>query len=245
LIVPEFRHHAGVQERPRPRLCQCSTRLVILLGAPGSGKGTQAKRIAGQYRFRQLSTGDMLRDNLSRPTELARKAKAFMDRGELVPDDIVLGMVQERLAQSERAGGFVLDGFPRTVQQAQTLETLCRSYESRSTIVLNFVVPPELLVARLTNRRICTMNGHIYNLIDRPPIHPGICDADGSELIRRPDDNEDVIRVRLRAYERQTVPLIDHYSAQGMLHEIEAMGDPEMVTTNIARVLDNSANAKG
>jgi adenylate kinase len=213
-------------------------RTVILLGPPGAGKGTQAQRIAGQYGLKHLSTGDMLRDNLHRETELAKKARPLINRGELVPDDIVLGMVQERIAQPDCKNGFILDGFPRTLRQAHGLEEICSPYKSRATTVLNFVVQPELLVRRLMNRRICKKSGHIYNLIDHPPIHHGICDIDGSELEQRSDDTEAVVRERIYLYEHHTRPLIDYYSAQGLLHEVEAMCDPDAVTGNILKVLN-------
>jgi adenylate kinase len=218
--------------------------MVILLGPPGAGKGTQAQRIARKYGLQHLSTGDMLRDNIHRDTELARKAKPLIERGELVPDSIVLGMVQERIAHSDCANGFILDGFPRTLAQARGLEGICRLYRSRSTTVVNVVVQPELLVRRLTNRRICRKNGHIYNLVDRSPLQPGICDADGSELMQRPDDNETVIRERFQTYERHTRPLIDFYSGQGLLREVEGVGDPDAVMANIVNVLDKEGPTK-
>jgi adenylate kinase len=218
--------------------------MVILLGPPGAGKGTQAQRIAGQFGLQHLSTGDMLRDNIRRDTELVRKAKPLINRGELVPDEIVLGMVQERIAQSDCVNGFILDGFPRTLSQAHGLEGICRLYRSRSTTVVNLVVRPELVVRRLTNRRICKMSGHIYSLVDSPPIHPGICDVDGSELVQRPDDAEAVIRERIQTYECHTRPLIDYYSARGLLYAVEGVGDPEAVMANIMEILDKEDPTK-
>jgi adenylate kinase len=238
----DFHHQRSAQARPEA-LWYC-THLVILLGPPGAGKGTQARRIAGQYGLQHLSTGDMLRDHLHRDTDLARKAKPLINRGELVPDNIVLGMVQERIAQSDCENGFILDGFPRTLPQAQGLEGICRLYKSRSITVLNIAMQPELLVRRLANRRICKMNGHIYNQVDRPPIHPGICDADGSELIQRPDDTEAVIRERIHTYERHTRPLLNYYSARDLLYEVEGAGDPDAVMANIKKVLDREAPTK-
>jgi adenylate kinase len=213
-------------------------RVVILLGPPGAGKGTQARRIAGQYGLRHLSTGDMLRDNVHRDTELARKAKLLINRGHLVSDDIVLDMVQDRIAQSDCENGVVLDGFPRTLPQAEGLEEICRLYKSKSTAVLNMAVQPELLISRLVNRRICKRSGHIYSLVDRPPIRPGICDIDGSDLMQRPDDTEAVIRERIQTYDHHIHPVIDYYSAQGLLCKVEAMGDPDAVMANIMKVLD-------
>jgi adenylate kinase len=215
----------------------CS-RMVILLGPPGAGKGTQAQRIAGQYGLQHLSTGDMLRDNIHRDTELGRKARAFISRGELVPDDVVLRMVRDRIAHSDCMNGFILDGFPRSLAQAHGLDGICRLYKSRSTTVLNMMVQPDLLVRRLTNRRICEMSGHIYNLVDHSPVQPGICDVDGSELIQRPDDTEEVIRERIHTYECHTRPLIEYYSARGLLHDVAGMASPDAVTADIMQVLD-------
>ncbi|MBZ5660683.1 MAG: adenylate kinase [Acidobacteriia bacterium] len=218
--------------------------MVILLGPPGAGKGTQAQRIAGQFGLQHLSTGDMLRDNIRRNTELANKAKPIIERGELVPDQIILGMVQDCIAQSNCGNGFILDGFPRTLPQARGLEGIIRYYKSRSTTVVNIAVQPEFLIRRLTNRRICKMHGHIYSLVDRPPIHEGICDVDGSELIQRPDDNEAVIRERIHTYECHTRPLIDYYSARGLLREVQGVGEPDAVMANIMKILDKDAPAK-
>jgi adenylate kinase len=219
-------------------------RIVILLGAPGVGKGTQAQRIAEQYGLQHVSTGDVLRDNVHGGTELGRKAKPIIDRGELVPDDIVLAMVQARVAQADCKSGLILDGFPRTLRQAKGLEGIDRLYKSRSTTVLNIVAQPELLIRRMTNRRICKMSGHIYNLVNRPPMRPNICDADGSELMQRPDDTDAVIRERIRTYECHARPLIDYYSAQGLLHEVQGAADPDAVRANIMKVLDREGPTK-
>jgi len=216
---------------------QCA-RMVVLLGPPGAGKGTQAQRIAAQYGLQHLSTGDMLRDNIQRDTDLARRAKLLINRGDLVSDEIVLGMVQDRIAQTDCENGFVLDGFPRTLPQALGLEGICRLYKSKSITVLNMVTEPERLIRRLANRRICQTSGHIYSLVDRPPIRPGFCDIDGSELVQRPDDTESVIRERIRTYERNIHPVIDYYSSRGLLYEVDAAGDPDAVTANILKVLE-------
>jgi adenylate kinase len=219
-------------------------RIVILLGPPGAGKGTQAQRIAVQYGLPHLSTGDMLRDNIRRDTELARTAKPFIDRGELVPDEIVLGMVRDRIAQADCRNGFILDGFPRTLRQARGLERICPLYKFKSTTVLNVSVQREAVIRRLTNRRICKMGGHIYSLADRPPIQPGVCDVDGSELVQRPDDAEEVIRERLHTYECETRPLIEYYSARGLLSHVEGMGELDAVTASIKKVLDREGAAQ-
>ena len=154
-------------------------------GPSGAGKGTQAQRIAQRYQLPHLSTGDMFRDNIRRDTELGRKAKPLMERGELVPDEIVLSMVEDRIAQPDCENGFVFDGFPRTLAQADDLERICQQHKFGATVVLHMVVQPDLLMRRLTGRRICKNGGHIYNIYDRPPKREGICDQDGSELIHR------------------------------------------------------------
>jgi adenylate kinase len=215
-------------------------RAVILLGPPGAGKGTQAQRIAQRYHLPHLSTGDMFRDNIQRDTPLGRKAKPLMERGELVPDEIVLGMVADRINQPDCAKGFVFDGFPRTLQQANDLESICKQHHLGCTIVLHMVVDPGLLMRRLTGRRICKGGGHIYNIYERPPKREGICDIDGSELIHRPDDSEGVIGERLAAYDRQTQPLVKYYTSRGLLSPVDAMADADTVTESIAGILDGA-----
>ena len=211
---------------------------VILLGPPGAGKGTQAQRIAQRYHLPHLSTGDMFRDHIQRGTELGRKAKPLLEHGELVPDEIVLGMVESRIGQPDCAKGFVFDGFPRTLRQADELERICKQHNLGCTVVVHMIVNPDLLMRRLTGRRICKAGGHIYNIYDRPPKQEGVCDVDGSELIHRPDDSEAVIGERLAAYDRQTRPLVEYYKVRKQLTPVDAMAVADVVTESIARVLN-------
>jgi len=219
-------------------------RAVILLGPPGAGKGTQAQRIAQRYQLPHLSTGDMFRDHIHRGTELGRKAKPLMERGELVPDEIVLGMVEDRINQPDCANGFVFDGFPRTIRQADELERICKKNKLRYTVVLHMVVDHGALMRRLTGRRICKGAGHIYNVYERPPKTEGICDIDGSELIHRHDDTEGVIGERLAAYDKQTQPLVEYYTVRKMLSPINGMADADAVTKEIEKILDRAKAAK-
>ena len=217
---------------------------LILLGAPGAGKGTQAKLIMQRYGVPQISTGDILRDNVGRGTELGKKAKAFMDKGELVPDELVCDMVADRLRQADCEQGFILDGFPRTVGQAEWLARLLKSefFEKRCglpPVVVNFRVGYNQLLRRLTGRRTCPTCGRIYNVYSQPPRVADTCDVDGSKLVTRKDDSEEVIAERLKAYERQTLPLIDYYRRQGRLREIDADGPPEQVTAEAFRAIED------
>jgi len=231
-------------ERGAVGVLQGLGRAVILLGPPGAGKGTQAQRIAQRYHLPHLSTGDMFRDHIRRETVLGRQAKPLLERGELVPDEIVVGMVADRINQPDCANGFVFDGFPRTLQQADELENICKQHHLGCTIVLHMVVNPALLMRRLTGRRICKAGGHIYNVYERPPKREGICDVDGSELIHRPDDSEAVIAERLAAYDRQTQPLVKYYTVRGLLTPVDAMADADSVTESIAGILDGAKASK-
>jgi adenylate kinase len=212
-------------------------RAVIFLGPPGAGKGTQAKQIAGSYGVPHLSTGDMFREHVSRGTPLGLRAKPIMERGELVPDDLVLSMVEDRISRPDTADGFILDGFPRTVPQAEKLDEILRRRFHTEPLVVHFVVDKNQLMRRLTGRRVCGIGGEIYNIYDHPPKVPGRCDRDGGELTQRPDDREEVIAERLAAYERQTRPLVDYYRQQGVLKDVDGMAAPEAVTKNVLGLL--------
>jgi adenylate kinase len=212
-------------------------RAVIFLGPPGAGKGTQARQIADSYGVPHLSTGDMFREHVSRRTPLGLRAKPIMERGELVPDDLVLSMVEERISRPDCSDGFILDGFPRTLPQAEKLdEILGRRFKS-DPLVVHFVVDRDQLMRRLTGRRTCAIGGEIYNIYDHSPKVPGRCDRDGGELVQRPDDREEVIGERLAAYERQTRPLVDHYRQRGVLKDVDGMAAPAAVTKNVLELL--------
>ena len=212
-------------------------RAVIFLGPPGAGKGTQARQIAESYGAPHLSTGDMFREHVSRGTPLGLRAKPIMERGELVPDDLVLSMVEERISRPDCNDGFILDGFPRTLPQAQKLDEILRRRFKTDPLVVHFVVDQNQLMRRLTGRRTCAIGGEIYNIYDHPPKVPGRCDRDGGELVQRPDDREEVIRERLGAYERQTRPLVDYYRGRGVLKDIDGMAAPATVTKNVLELL--------
>jgi adenylate kinase len=208
----------ALEERPVAKL----DRAVIFLGPPGSGKGTQAKELAKAYGIPHLSTGDMLREHVSKGTTVGLKAKPIMARGELVPDSLVLKMVAERIERPDCSHGFVFDGFPRTVTQAKYLGELLKQHGFKQPFVLHMVIGTSVLMRRLTGRRTCKVGGEIYNIYDRPPKVEGICDKDGGELLQRPDDREEVIRERLHAYEKQTAPLVQYYRRLGLLYDIDA-----------------------
>lgn len=208
-------------------------RPVIFLGPPGAGKGTQAKLVATHYGVPHLSTGDMLRENVQLGTALGALAKPIMERGELVPDDLILRMVQERIARADCAQGFVFDGFPRTLAQAGALDAVLETENSGPAGVIYFKVPEEILMRRMTGRRTCKIGFEIYNIYERPPKVEGRCDVDGGELIQRPDDQPETIRERLLAYRTQTEPLVAYYASKGRLDEIDADASVSSVTTSV------------
>jgi len=212
-------------------------RAVIFLGPPGAGKGTQARQIAESYGVPHLSTGDMFREHVSRGTPLGLRAKPIMERGELVPDDLVLSMVEDRISRPDCDDGFILDGFPRTLPQAEKLDEILRRRFETEPLVVHFLVDQNQLMRRLTGRRTCASGGEIYNIYDHPPKVPGRCDRDGGELVQRPDDREEVIAERLAAYERQTRPLVDYYRRRGVLTDVDGMVAPGSVTKNVLELL--------
>ncbi len=207
---------------------------LILLGAPGAGKGTQADRLREDFAIPHISTGDMLREQVAAGSELGAQAKRYMDAGELVPDEVIIGMITERLAQPDAQDGFLLDGFPRNAEQAKALEEALAKAERRLNAVLLIEVPDDDVVRRLAGRRVCVKNpSHIYHLDFDPPKHEGVCDQDGSRLIQRDDDKEETIRKRLEVYHAQTEPLIAYYDEAGLLRRFDGRRNPDEVHAHI------------
>lgn len=203
---------------------------LILLGPPGAGKGTQAERLQVDFKLAHVSTGDMLREQVAAGTELGVKAKGYMDKGELVPDEVILDMITSRMQEPDAREGFLLDGFPRNENQADALDAALREHGRRLTGVLMIEVRDDEVVRRLTGRRVCVKNpSHIYHVELDPPKHEGVCDQDGARLIQRDDDSEDTIRRRLEVYHAQTAPLIDHYDTAGLLRRFDGTRSPEEV----------------
>jgi adenylate kinase len=220
-------------------------RALIFLGPPGAGKGTQAKRIAQRYRVPHLSTGDMFRDAVARGTELGKLAKPIMDRGELVPDNLVMGMVEERLKQPDARAGLVFDGFPRTIPQAQQLDSILERQGFGKPLAVEFDVPEGELVRRLSGRWTCSVGGEIYNIYEQAPRRPGICDNDGGKLVQRSDDRPEVVKERLAAYERLTKPLADYYRREGVLEVVDAAARVEDVHRVLLDILKRAEREDG
>lgn len=196
-------------------------RFIVLLGPPASGKGTQATKLREALHLPHVASGDLFRENLKNETGLGQKAKVYMDRGDLVPDDITIAMVMERLSRPDCAGGALLDGFPRTMAQAEALDQALAAQGYGISIVLNVVVPDDVLVERVSGRRLCRVCGEAYHVQFNPPKQPGVCDHDGGELYQRDDDRPETVRQRLKVYWVQTSPLIDYYRRQGILVEVD------------------------
>ncbi len=206
---------------------------LILLGPPGAGKGTQAERLQQDFSLAHISTGDMLRAQVANGTELGQAAKRYMDAGELVPDEVILGMISARITEQDAREGFLLDGFPRNSSQADALAATLAESQRRLTGALALEVPDEEIVRRLSGRRVCLKAGHVYHVELDPPKHEGVCDQDGSRLIQRDDDKEDTIRKRLEVYAEQTAPLIDYYEQAGLLRRFDGTRDPNEVHNHI------------
>jgi adenylate kinase len=210
---------------------------LILLGPPGSGKGTQAQKIAEQYHIPQISTGDILRGAVKEQTPLGVEAQGYMDQGKLVPDEVVVGIVRERLMAADCNEGFILDGFPRTLPQAEALDATLGEMKRGIDHVISVEVDNEELLRRLTGRRTCRNCGAMYHVIFNPPQKDGICDQCGGELYQRDDDQEATIRARLQVYEEQTAPLIAYYKEKGLLRPIEGVGAIEDIFQRIVKVI--------
>jgi adenylate kinase len=217
---------------------------LIFIGPPGSGKGTQAKRLAAQHGVPHISTGDMLREAIADGTELGQQAAPIMASGALVSDDLMIGIINDRLAKSDAEKGFILDGFPRTVVQAEKLDTIVgksggngSGNEADGLRVLQLLVPDEAIVKRISLRRSCPVCGAIYHLESAPPAVDSVCDREGAELIARPDDNETAVRKRLEAFHRQTLPVATFYKTKQVLREVDGIGPVDEVFERIERSL--------
>lgn len=210
---------------------------IIMLGAPGAGKGTQAKKIAAKYGIPHVSTGDIFRSNIKEGTELGKKAKSYMDAGNLVPDEITIGMLLERIHQEDCKNGYVLDGFPRTIPQAQSLTGALKERGEAIDFAVNVDVPDENIVNRMSGRRACLSCGATYHIVYNAPKKEGICDACGQKLVLRDDDRPETVKNRLDVYHRQTQPLIDYYKAEGVLAQVDGTQDMEAVFQDIVKVL--------
>jgi adenylate kinase len=218
---------------------------IVLLGAPGSGKGTQAKLLAEKFRLPQISTGDMLREAVATATPLGRQAKVAMDAGQLVSDEIVLGIIQERVTRPDTRNGFILDGFPRNLQQAEALDQLLAALGRPLNLALLVAVDVDALIQRLVGRRTCLSCGQMYNIFYAPPHMEGRCDACGGKLRHRADDNEETIGNRLRVYETHTLPVVGYYEEQEKLRTVQGVGEISDIFKAVSRVVaDAKANAK-
>ena len=210
---------------------------LILLGPPGAGKGTQAEKLQQDFSLLYLATGAILRGAVEDGTPLGQKAKGFMDRGELVPDDVIVGVIVDRLGEDDAADGFLMDGFPRTIAQAEALEEALSEAGRALTAALLIDVPDEVAVRRISGRRMCQKAGHVYHVDTNRPKHDNVCDIDGSRLIQRDDDNEETVRRRLDVYRDQTAPLIDYYEERGLLKRFDGERSPTEVHDHIRATL--------
>ena len=211
---------------------------LVILGPPGAGKGTQAEYIVERYNIPHISTGDIFRENIKNNTELGKEAKSYMDKGLLVPDDLVIALVEDRLNKDDAKEGFLLDGFPRTVAQAVSLDSILDKNNEKLTKVINISVDPEILIERAVGRRVCKTCGMTYHVKFNPPKEEGICDKDGTKLIQRDDDTEETVKTRISVYFDQTAPLIDYYRAQNLLVDIDGAKDIDKVFEDIVSGLE-------
>ena len=214
---------------------------IIMLGAPGAGKGTQAKKIAEKYSIPHISTGDIFRANIKNNTELGKKAKTYMDKGELVPDELVVDLIMDRFKEADCANGYVLDGFPRTVAQAEALQEFLESRDENLDTALCIEVPSSFILERMTGRRVCLSCGASYHIKFNPPAVDGVCDVCGDNVIQRKDDVEETVKERLDVYERQTQPLIDFYKEKNLLSTVDGTKAINEVFESICEIL-GSAN---
>ena len=211
---------------------------LVLLGAPGAGKGTQAKKLIEKYSIPQISTGDILRKAVTDGTPLGKEAKSYMDKGELVPDSVVIGLVKERLAKGDCQKGFILDGFPRNTSQAQTLDGVLAMMNTPITVALSVDVDKDDLMKRLTGRRTCKKCQQMYNVYFSPSKKDGVCDKCGGELFQRDDDKEATIKNRLDVYDKSTAPLIEYYKKKGILKSVMGVGSIDEIFNKVCAVLD-------
>ena len=210
---------------------------IIMLGAPGAGKGTQAKQIAEKYSIPHVSTGDIFRANIKEGTALGMEAKSYMDKGELVPDELTVKILLDRVAKDDCKNGYVLDGFPRTIPQAEVLDKAVTELNDKIDYAINVDVPDENIIRRMSGRRACVKCGATYHIVNVPPKKEGICDACGEALIVRDDDKEETVKNRLNTYHQQTQPLIDFYNKKGILKEVDGTKDMKEVFSDIVNIL--------
>ena len=212
---------------------------IILMGLPGAGKGTQASEIVKKFPIPHISTGDMFRKAIKDETDLGKEAKSYMDRGELVPDEVPVGIVKERISEDDAKKGFLLDGFPRTIDQAESLSQIMSELDREIDAVINIEVPEEELMNRLTGRRICEKCGTTYHLVFNPPKVDGICDIDGGKLYQREDDNPETVSNRLSVNVKQSKPILEYYNNKGVLKNIDGSKDIDEVTKDVIDILDH------